>query len=178
MRPTHTPEALARIYAKPHRHDLWPDHLLRVQTTIQLARWMHTPGSGVADLSCGDAAIAKALEDPELFLGDFAPGYEFTGPIEKTLGEIPHVGTFVLSETIEHLDNPDSVLARIRTAADRLILSTPIGETVEVGNEEHYWAWDVDDVRAMLTAAGWRTKALIELTLPDTVYDYQIWGCE
>lgn len=183
LRPAHSPAELARIYAAPHRHDRWPDHVLRVQTTIALARWVHKPGTSVADLSCGDAAIATALNEPATFLGDFAPTYLFTGPIEQTVHELRariyplRVGTFILSETIEHLDDPDSVLALLRGTADRLVLSTPIDEDLDSENVEHYWSWGTDDMRAMLTAAGWEPFVLNELRLTDTEYDYQIWGC-
>jgi hypothetical protein len=173
------PEQLAQVYRAPHDHTRWADHLLRVDVTIQVARWLAALNGcrSVADLSCGDAAIARALDMDTVILGDFAPGYEHQGPIEDTLDRIGPVDLFVCSETVEHLDDPDAVLKQIHTKARCLVLSTPVGETGD-GNPEHYWGWDTDDVAAMLVGAGWRTVSLTEIKLrPNWVYDYQIWAC-
>lgn len=178
LRPAHSTAELARIYATPHRHDRWPDHVLRVQSTIALAKWVHVRGTPVADLSCGDATIARSLGETRTYLGDYGSGYPITGAIEDTIYNVPEpVGTFILSETIEHLDAPDAVLRQIRVIADRLVLSTPISEDLDSDNVEHYWSWSVDDIRDMLTAAGWAPFVRTEIHLTDTEYDYQLWGC-
>jgi hypothetical protein len=186
LRPAYTGEQLADLYRTPHDHTRWRDHHLRVDTTIQVARWMLRPGaSSVADLSCGNAAIATALNLPITYLGDFAPGYRYTGPIEDTIealrvdtGSVEHpaVDLFICSETIEHLDNPDEVLSQIRPVADRIVVSTPIGEDND-GNPEHYWGWDTDDVQSMLVDAGWVPEVLVKIQMFEFPYDYQVWGC-
>ena len=179
LRPKYTDDQLHDLYAKPHNHTRWHDHHIRVDTTIATAHWMHVPQTSVADLSCGDAAIANALAPnaSRVYLGDYAPGYEYHGAIEETLSKIPRVGTFICSETLEHLDNPDAVLAAIRQKADRLILSTPIYEEESVGNLEHYWGWSCETIEEMLKIAGWRPTVLNRLELRDYTYDFQIWGC-
>ena len=175
-------EDLAIFCPEPHSHKKWPDHRFRVSQTIALAREIGVPYS-IADLSCGDAAIGKALAPEKLILGDFAPGYEFRGPIEETIGQIPHVEMFILSETLEHLDDPDEMLAKIRLKSDTLVLSTPIGETA-VNNREHYWGWDVDDVHVMLVQAGWQpeyecdVKYLSRAGSAWSPASYQVWGCK
>ena len=191
LRPAHDPGKLAELYAKPHQHDRWPDHVLRVNETIKLIRDMFPKGvpNVVADLSCGDAAIVNALRtrwepignrpSPQVILGDIAPGYEFTGPIEQTIREVSRVGLFVCCETLEHLDDPETVLAQIRAAADCLVLSTPDSEP-DATNQEHYWSWGQDDVRAMLEAAGWKPELSRVVTWKDGhdhPWSYQIWGC-
>ncbi len=186
LREAHSPEELARLYAVPHRHDCWPDHRLRVAETIGVGRELGVP-SVIADLSCGDAVIPRALAASprgasRVILGDIAPGYEMHGPIETTLGQITHVGLFICSETAEHLDDPDAVLARIRGKADALLLSTPLGETVD-RNPEHYWGWDEEGVRQLLEGAGWRPEIYRDVAYrpgpgePWDPADYQIWGC-
>lgn len=179
LRPRHPDEDLKRIYAKPHDHTKWSDHLLRVDVTASIAQWMggQYPHLSVADLSCGDAAIVHSLNFDESHLGDFAPGWQYTGPIEKTIHQIPNVAMFVCSETIEHLDDPDEVLYQIGQKADSLIVSTPIGETADVGNVEHYWGWDTVDVVDMLENAGWDVVVSNVLELPGWTYDYQIHAC-
>jgi hypothetical protein len=182
LRPAHTWDRLREICAEPHAHAFWPDHRLRVAQTIALIRELGIPDV-IADLSCGDAAIGRALAPQQLILGDFAPGYEICGPIEETIQQIPHVGLFICSETIEHLDDPDEVLRQIRLRADTLALSTPIGEVTD-SNDQHYWGWDTDGVHAMLTAAGWQPEYMCcahYLSRPGSGWapaSYQIWGCK
>jgi hypothetical protein len=177
LRPAYSEAALAVLYAVPHQHAGWPDHRVRVAETIGLAREMGVPPV-VADLSCGDAAIGRALMPPapacRLILGDIAPGYELHGPIEQTLDQITHVGMFICAETIEHLDDPDAVLARIRLRADSLVLSTPLGEFTD-RNPEHYWGWDAEEVKEMLLAASWKPELYREVICAPAAY--QLWGC-
>jgi len=178
LRPRYSDADLARIYATPHDHTRWADHVIRVNVTTSLARWFadQTGCRSAADLSCGDGAILNALDLPTKVFGDYAPGYELTGPIERTIEQLSHVDLFICSETIEHLDDPDAVLRRINVKARFLVLSTPIGEA-DVGNPEHYWGWDVDDVREMLGSTGWEPYSTIELKLPHFTYDFQIHAC-
>lgn len=189
LRAAYSPEELARLYVVPHRHDQWPDHRLRVAETITVGWELGVP-SVLADLSCGDAVIPRTLASARagthgaarVILGDIAPGYEMHGPIETTLNQITHVGLFICSETIEHLDDPDAVLARIRDKADALLLSTPLGEST-ARNPEHYWGWDETGVREMLEGAGWRPEIYRDVAYrpgPGQSWlpaDYQIWGC-
>lgn len=188
LRDKHTPEMLAEIYREPHDHLKFEDHILRVNSTVALASWLMRDREdfSVADLSCGNAEVVNRLDDPfygmsvgETYLGDFAPGYEIQGPIEETINDIPHVDLFILSETIEHVDDPLFVLAAIRQKADRLVLSTPIDEKYEDDNREHYWAWDVEGMEYMLKRAKWEPVTKIELSFSDWFfpYNFQIWGC-
>jgi hypothetical protein len=176
LRPAYGADDLSRIYSTPHCHSRWADHRIRVAVTTEIARWVATEQDcrTAADLSCGDAAITKVLGLPTT-LGDYAPGYPITGPIEDTIHQIDPVDLFVCSETLEHLDDPDTVLKRIRSKTRCLVLSTPDGET-GLDNPEHYWGWDAAAVEDMLRAAGFAPVVCNVLRL-DTQYDYQIWGC-
>lgn len=181
LRSMPTADELARLYAVPHDHTRWPDHLYRVDVTTAMAGQLLPLGGTLADLSCGNAAIAKRLASShvagKVTLGDYAPGYSLTGAIEQTIDLIDPVDLFICSETIEHLDDPDAVLKKIRAKTDRLVLSTPDGETNN-WNPEHVWGWDSEAVEAMLRAAGF---APVVHTTVDTSrmggYVYQIWGC-
>ena len=181
LRPMPTADELAALYATPHDHTRWVDHLFRVDITSAMAALMLPPNGRVADLSCGNATIARRLEESHnahLQLGDYAPGYQFTGPIEETIKKIQPVDLFVLSETLEHLDDPDAVLKAIRPKTGRLLLSTPDGETNNE-NPEHTWGWDSEAVAGMLRAASFHPD--IHTTV-DTrpwggVYSFQIWAC-
>jgi hypothetical protein len=176
LRPAPSPEEIAQLYPALHDHRAYGyGHQLRVETTISIGRWLaqEVEATSVADLSCGNAAVACALGLPTTYLGDYAPGYPITGPIEETLELIPDVDLFVCGETIEHLADPDATLAAIRSKAKTLLLSTPISDTG--GNIEHVWGWDQEAVGAMLVEADWTVAGRVDLVLPDT-YSYQIWA--
>jgi 2-polyprenyl-3-methyl-5-hydroxy-6-metoxy-1,4-benzoquinol methylase len=175
-------DELDQLYAKPHQHTLWADHRVRVSVSIALAQHMIRSGATVADLSCGDAAIARALiqsHGAKAILGDYAPGYEYTGPIEQTINKLrwKEADLFICSETIEHLDDPDAVLRVIRQKADTLLLSTPDGEDNN-SNPEHVWGWDAAAVAAMLTTAGFAidVHTTLDLRPAGYMYSYQIWA--
>ena len=182
-RPAYTPEELEHLYARPHDAAEFEDHARRVAASITmgtklLAKYRRPT---VADLSCGNAEIAHMLPAPRKYLGDMAPGYGIVGPIEETIESIPDVHLFILSETLEHLDDPDAVLRQIRPRTRSLLLSTPLTvEGEEDTNPEHYWSWDEQDVLDMLTEAGF-TPILYETVDGREVhpesYLWQVWGC-
>jgi hypothetical protein len=184
LRDAPTADELAVLYAKPHQHRLWTDHRIRVDVTTALAvSMLQGVRPVVADLSCGDAAIARRLQlghNARLILGDYTPGYQHTGPIEETIHALADGAAqlFICSETIEHLDDPDAVLKAIRAKTDRLVLSTPDGET-DGANPEHVWGWDAEAVRGMLTGAGFEPQihTTLDLRPAGFVYSYQIWCC-
>ena len=177
-----SPEQLAQLYAVPHQHEKWVDHRIRVDVTVDLASYMLRPGATVADLSCGDAAIARRLVEccsGTAILGDLAPGYEHVGPIEETVHRLrwKQADLFVLSETIEHLDDPDKVLRLVREKCDSLVLSTPDGETDPARNPEHVHGWDSEAVEQMLRDAGFTPwfYNLLDLRPAGFEYAFQIW---
>lgn len=179
VRPAWAPEELGRIYSTPHDHTLYGrGHGERVGATIELAH-RHLPVvTSVADLSCGNAAIARSMGADTVILGDYAPGYDIVGPIEETLRVLDDqmVDLFVLSETLEHLDNPFDVLGRVRDVAHRLLLSTPL-EAWDDANGEHYWAWDRAGVEGLLAGAGWSVTAFESVDSREygEPYLYGIW---
>lgn len=178
LRPAHSPQRLARIYATPHDHRRFPDHLLRVDATIALAQWMAGDAiARAADLSCGNGTVLDRVPARTKIFGDLAPGWEYTGPIEETIEQIPEVDLFVCSETIEHLDDPDTVLKAIRAKSRALVLSTPV-EAWGDSNAEHYWAWSREDVEAMLTAAGFTVGvySCVDFRPLGLPYCFGIWG--
>lgn len=184
-RPKYSDVELAELYRVPHVHTKWEDHVHRVDRTIEVgkqfwAEYADPPGElpCIADLSCGDAAIAEGLaEHACLQLGDFAPGYEHQGPIEETIDQLDHpVDIFICSETIEHLDRPDDVLKQIRQKSRLLLLSTPWCQWPDP-NPEHYHSWDDEAVRDMLVAADWN-PVYYERYYTGLGYHYQIWFCE
>jgi hypothetical protein len=161
-------------------HERWADHKVRVAVTSALAQGIRHHDAtikSVADLSCGDGVIANSLGLPVVHLGDFAPGYQITGPLEQTLDKIPDVDVYVCSETLEHVDDPAAVLAKIRAKTRYLVLSTPIDAWNET-NPEHYWAWGRSGVEELFTNAGFRMLVFNALDMrhaPWSPYCFGIW---
>jgi len=166
-----SPAELAAMYAAPHDHRLYGrGHDERVEATIALAKasidvWDR---GYVADLSCGNGEIARRIAGRSTILGDLAPGYGITGPIEETAARVGWVNVWVLSETLEHLDDPVKVLREIRPRAGHLVLSTPL-ECWDDTNGEHLWAWDCVGVDDLLGEAGWLPTAFDQV-------DSRAWG--
>lgn len=178
LRPAYTPDELARVYARPHDHNQWTDHQMRVAFTALLIHGIDKGVTSAADLSCGNGSLLRSLRLPICYYGDFAPGWPLHGPIEHTIEQIPDVDLFLCTETLEHVDDPDLVLKQIRAKAGRLVLSTPVGAWNDT-NPEHYWAWSREDVEQMLTAAGFKLHlyASLDLTPAGGDYCFGIWGC-
>jgi hypothetical protein len=191
LRPAYDDVELQRVYAEAAAwSEPWPGHKLRIERTAEIGREMWRGGL-VADLSCGDAAVTTQMGVPgaQLILGDanvlpsvassVLDGNEparWFGPIEETLDEIPQVELFILTETLEHLDDPDMVLRKIRAKADQLLLSTPCDEQPQADgtyNQEHYWTWSLLDVSWMLDDAGFE-GARSELLITHG-FTFQIW---
>jgi hypothetical protein len=138
--------------------------------------------SSIADLSCGDATIARVLGEHygvEPVLGDFAPGYEYTGFLSSTVPQLEVVDLYVCTNTVEHLDDPDSDLKLIREHCREMLCSTPVEEWDEPSGG-HYWAWDREGVEEMLRRAGFRVSAYVELDLTpfwNPHCKHGIWAC-
>lgn len=169
LRPAHDAAALEELYGKPYDHTRWREHTLRIGVTSALARWLVVSLglASAADLMCGDGAVLASLPIDDLTYGDLVPGRHvggavIAGPIEETARTMPSVDLVVLTEAIEHLDDPDLVLRLLRAKGRNLLLSTPV-DCWGDDNPEHYWAWSRADVEGMLVAAGWGVQVYQEL---------------
>lgn len=178
LRPAHSDGDLAALYTHPYNHRRWDDHVRRVGATIDFALSMldgHVPAVA-ADLSCGDGVILDAIPAGRRIYGDLVSTHhlDVVGPIETTIRTIGPVDLLVHTETLEHLDDPDSILAAICETAHMLLLSTPVNAWNDDSNVEHYWAWDSDAVNEMIMAAGFKIVKYVELPL---WYQFGVWGC-
>jgi hypothetical protein len=175
LRPFYTPEELAEVYSYQYDSSRWEDHRLRVNYTADVLRIMAP--RNVADLSCGDGEIVnQAGLLANSIMGDYTFGWDYQGRIESTITWMESVDVFLLSETLEHVEDPDWLLRMIRTKAKRLLMSTPCGED-NSNNPQHYWGWDNHDIDAMLKAAGWHHRVVALFKPPPGYYTYQIWMC-
>lgn len=183
-------------YPDGYRHDSWPDHVERVKASADLIDKYRNQIRSAADLSCGDGALLNMISRrlTRAVLGDLngvpasaavscrAQVLETIGPAELpgSLEHLEPVDLFILSETLEHMDDPDGLLMRLGDVARYLFVSTPVDESAEAGNLEHYWSWGTGDVYDMLAAAGWEPlerQILVPQSTLNTphAYRYQLW---
>lgn len=190
------PDHVERVTASIHMINAWQS-AVEGNPTIRTA----------ADLSCGDASIVRGLvpSPSKIYLGDltghhanaevwtkhmldhpetFPLDLEFVpaGPLQDTLTELPDYGVdlFILSETLEHVDDPEGLLRHIAYKAKAIFISTPLQEKPETGNPEHYWSWGAEDINEMLEGTGWDPVGVQVLQPLSTrhmanAYTYQLW---
>lgn len=194
------PEGEAAFYSERYpdgyAHDRWPDHVERVKASADLIEKYRSQIQSAADLSCGDGALLNMISRrlTRAVLGDLngvpvsaalscrAQVLETIGAaaLPESLTHLDPVDLFILSETLEHLDDPDDLLRRLGAVARYLFLSTPVEESEESGNLEHYWSWGTSDVYDMLRDTGWEPlerQVLVPqstLSIPHA-YRYQLW---
>lgn len=183
LKPAWSEDQLKALYAERHNCVGWRDHELRVPVTGLLADWMRREcgAKTAADLSCGEGAALDLVQLPlqAKFYGDFAPGHPICGPIEKTIDHIPPDSLLICGETIEHLDDPDGFLTRARERVGSLVVSTPVGSWDDT-TPGHYWAWDREEVEAMLEKSLFRVVSYMEMSWPGDphlIHKFGIWGC-
>lgn len=188
LRPFYSPEDLAGVYDHVYEHQKWPDHIERVGRTVDVALALtkgHDCFTRGMDLSCGDGAILRSVMAlggvSEAWYGDLVPAehLNYVGRIEDTTNQAlaifgeQSVDLFICSETLEHVEDPDYIIRQVRRLARFAIFTTPIDETEAQGNQEHYWAWGVEDVEQMLRDGGFTD---LEMTRFDSFfYNFQIW---
>jgi len=169
----------------------WADHAVRTLVTGGLIAWLAP--DFVWDPACGDASILEAAYRlrpfRQAFLADIsAPQIEALNPSfphEKVVEDVVHAEFFVaaafknnclvLTEVLEHLEDPGATLRQAREAFGALVASVPIGDPEHGGNHEHLWAWDEAAFEAELRETGWEPAVTVTVQLPGVGGNSQIW---
>lgn len=169
-----TPDEYRSNYAVQYNHTRWADHRERVAYTAALAQRVVELNNyrRVADLSAGDRAIVNALAGVEVTASDWTDGVD----IMKSVVELEPVDLFICTETVEHLEAPWTLLEHIAPRTKCLLLSTPMDESADAGNWEHYWSFTVEDVFTLLRQAGF-IRMTVDVMRPNAggPYVHQIW---
>lgn len=189
VRPAYSAVELTELYGRPweqapadHPHlEHCPNPWVYWDLIVAVGKSFEAVSS-IADLSCGDGRIARALGEHfgcDPVLGDLAQGYPYRGTLQETVPMLGVVDLYVCTNTVEHLDDPDSDLRLIRPHCREMLLSTPVDEWVEPSGG-HYWAWSREGVEEMVQAAGFEVSAYVELDLTpwwNPHCKHGIWAC-
>lgn len=174
--------------------DAWIERPRLWQSAVALA--LATP-STVCDPACGDATVimkAHSLSPiTKAILGDISPDTmdklvpadlpfeteRHVADVFETISGLERVDAIVLTEILEHLEDPDALLKLATQKAGWLVASSPI---VPDGNDhttQHMWAFDMDGYHDMLVAAGWSPVVWSSVGCVGHPYasGFQVWGC-
>jgi hypothetical protein len=152
----------------------------------------------VCDPACGDASVVTTADAicpiDKAYLCDLSPDTldrlvpaqlrfnveRRVGDLRETLNQVPDVDAIVLTEILEHLDDPDSVLRLARAKARWLVASSPIVPNGMDHTAQHLWAFDREGYREMLVAADWQPQVWQTVGCVDHPYEhgFQVWGCK
>lgn len=171
----------------------WPDHVARSYVTGGLLAWLKP--LSVLDPACGDASIVRIAHRnwpiDEIYLGDISKqnvdasmkyftggnAVAHVGDAVDMIASTTNVDAIVLTEFLEHVEDPDAVLALSRKHAKWLVASSPVMRPGQVDqNKEHLWMFDADGYEEMLMLSGWEATQRTFLHFKSE-YDFGIWVC-
>lgn len=184
-------------YQVERHNSAWPDHIARTNVTAALITWLR-PNS-IIDPACGDGSIVLLADRiwniHKVVLSDISrPNYVYL----KNYG-VPHIevecvpilealrarldvplgfDVVVLTEILEHMDDPVAVLKAARDRASYLVASSPeMRPGQDDHNPEHLWQFDGDGYFEMLREGGWNPFHKTHMGFPGLEYDFQVWVC-
>lgn len=142
-----------------------PDHRARLLRAADVVRALQP--TSVVDLGCGDGGLLSLLQAEPVIPAwgyDFQPSNQ-AGWAERGVHaelrdvfndlDVPRWGQCaVLTEVLEHLNNPVLALAWVGQHAEFVVASSPWNEGAHYHPEEHAWAWDVGGYRDLFDDAG------------------------
>ena len=174
----------------------WPDHQLRALVTGAAIAWIKP--KSVIDPACGDGTVVLAADllsgIERVWLSDISgpnildlvkrldgrhPSWSISKtPLEQAMEIAGQFDVIVLTEILEHLEDPDGLLRQAAKMARFLVASSPQMRDQQVDdNPEHLWMFDADGYRGLLGANRWQAIQHTELNFPYQ-YDFQIWVAE
>lgn len=179
----------------------WGDHILRINVTAALISWF-TPDT-VLDPACGDGTIVASAHRirpiTAAHLTDISmPNFYHVGTTMRpylptqmscgckdlmdTLYENRYFDLVVLTEILEHVEDPVAVLRLARERAKHLVASSPLfaDDRIMDTNPEHLWQFDAVGYEEMLKEGGWNPLTFIPISFTDPGYPYtfQLWGAK
>lgn len=77
----------------------------------------------------------------------------------------------LITECLEHLEHPHTMVKRIGENAKAIVASSPARETSESHDACHAWCWDMEGYRALIEQGGFTVAEHIEVS---GGYDFQV----
>lgn len=120
----------------------------------------------IVDLGCGDGGLLAQLGDLDAWGYDFTPA-NIAGCLERgvrawnldvfaNLDKVRWAPVVVLTEVLEHVDSPRTVLRKAAKHSRFIVASSPNGETKGNHLDCHQWGWDMPGYADMFEQCGWR----------------------
>lgn len=181
-------------YQIARSNDSWPDHIARTNVTAGLIAWLK-PAS-LLDPACGDGSIDLMADRMypirKMVLADISvpsisqlkdrslpPTVTLkVSDIDEVMRTNERFDVIVLTETLEHLEDPDGVLRRAHEKAAYVVASSPEMRSGQADNNpEHLWMFDGDGYFQMLQGTGWHPFHKTHMAFPGLEYDFQVWVC-
>jgi 2-polyprenyl-3-methyl-5-hydroxy-6-metoxy-1,4-benzoquinol methylase len=181
-------------YQVERSNEQWVDHQARALVTGALIAWQKP--TSVLDPACGDGSIVLASmrhHNPDkVYLSDVSipsisrlvdkglPAHIIAraDDIYDALARAPRVGMVVLTEILEHVEDPERILRLARETSGMLVASSPEMRHGQVDtNPEHLWMFDGFGYNEMLADSGWTATHKTHMSFPDLIYDFGIWVC-
>lgn len=137
------------------------DRLLRTAEIVKELLEDHC--DSVVDIGCGDGGLLSLLGDTHAWGYDLSPAAvqaarEVRGVDARLLDLINQpvqwADITVITEVLEHLEDPHSFVRRIAENSKVVVASSPVYETGEYHYEFHTWAWDWDGYHNLIARAG------------------------
>lgn len=132
----------------------------------------HNEGSNtVVDLGCGDGGLMQLVEAKQsprtVIIGyDFQPtnleGWKerHVAGLPKNFiekwSQIPEANLYVLTEVLEHLEEPHRAVQRVADRGAALVASSPLFEHEGSIDGCHNWAWDREGYIKMIEGSGFQ----------------------
>jgi hypothetical protein len=77
----------------------------------------------------------------------------------------------IITECLEHLENPHGMLNRIGKYAEAIVASSPSAESAESHDACHAWVWDMDGYARLIQGGGF---VVTEHVVVQGGYDFQV----
>jgi hypothetical protein len=146
--------------------ELHRDRIIR--TSVIVKHFVATLGvESVVDLGCGDGGLLSLIQPFVLSWGyDLQPDNirhaQTVRHVDARLGDFMNDPAIewgnlgVITECLEHLEDPHSAVRTIGQHCRFIVASTPPGETPDNHYELHAWGWDKDGISTLLEQGGFQ----------------------